>query len=120
MMWPLLRRAAMLVDGEGCYRLCCLLSVASGPAALLTFERCDALFVEHCAGLGVLCLCRARRPPELLRTRQPSEGASCLLVSYMPLALSLSEERSLGRGLACGVRRQLEGGNRDPYQCLRI
>ena len=86
-----------------------MLSVASGPAALLTFERCDALFVEHCAGLGVLCLCRARRPPELLRTRLPSE-ASCLLVSYMPLA----------RGLACGVRKQLEGGNRDPYQCLRI
>ena len=43
-----------------------------------------------------------------------------MLVSYMPLALSLSEERSLGRGLACGVRKQLEGGNRDPYQCLRI
>ena len=74
----------------------CLLSVASGPAALLTFERCDALFVEHCAGLGVLCLCRARRPPELLRTRLPSEAASCLLVSYMPLALSLRNARWAG------------------------
>ena len=63
---------------------CCLWRL--GRQRCFSGERCDALFVEHCAGLGVLCLCRARRPPELLRTRQPSEAASCLLVSYMPLA----------------------------------
>ena len=40
---------------------CCLWRL--GRQRCFSGERCDALFVEHCAGLGVLCLCLARRPP---------------------------------------------------------